>query len=240
MFDELIELLRSNAQLILSFVLKIPCVIIALVIHEFAHSFTAYKLGDPTAKAEGRVSLNPFKHIDPVGAVCLFLFQVGWAKPVPINPKFFKNRRTGVVLTSLAGPLANFIASYICVIFFVIFLVIAQFNTSLFFYYVISVLTQFFLLLSGFNLVLALFNLLPIFPLDGSRILMTLLPRKISKPILRYEKYIAIGFIILLIIDNFTTKFIPSALEIVFDFVINTIFLYPIQNLANYLLFIFI
>ena len=94
------------------YLLSIPAVIIALIFHEIAHGFVAYKLGDPTARAMGRLSLNPLKHLDPIGTLCMIFFRFGWAKPVPINTRFFKNPRRDMAITALAGPLTNFLIAF--------------------------------------------------------------------------------------------------------------------------------
>ena len=92
--------------------IRIPAVLIALTFHEVAHGYAAYRLGDPTAKSLGRLSLNPLKHLDPIGALCLLVFRFGWAKPVPINLRYFKNPRRDMALTALAGPLSNFVMAF--------------------------------------------------------------------------------------------------------------------------------
>ena len=221
MIDAIISFLSKNSDTIVLYTMKIPAVLIALIIHELAHSFMANILGDPTAKESGRLSLNPFKHIDPVGAVCLYLFQIGWAKPVPINSKFFKNERTGVILTSLAGPLANLITfvvscglmvfTYGCMYVGAYWWGTNVFITILGYFYIL------FQLIAGYNFVLGLFNLLPLFPLDASRALMCVLPRRISKPIMRYEAFISIGVVALLIIDRFTLEFIQTSISIIYE-----------------------
>ena len=118
-------LLRGGAVDPLSVIIQILAtlviVFLALPLHELAHGWVAYKLGDPTAKYEGRLTLNPLASIDPMGAMFLLLFGIGWAKPVPIDSRYFKNPRSGVALTSLAGPAANLLASYVgCVIYYAI------------------------------------------------------------------------------------------------------------------------
>lgn len=105
---------------LIDLLLRLPIVIIALVVHECAHGFIAYKLGDPTAKYLGRLTLNPIKHLDPIGALCMLLFRFGWAKPVPINPMYFKNPKVGMALSSLAGPTSNIILSFIGTFFYVL------------------------------------------------------------------------------------------------------------------------
>ena len=135
---------------------------IAFCMHEFSHAFVAYKMGDPTSKALGRLTLNPLKHIDGVGMLCLLLFGFGWAKPVEINPLHFKNYRKGMVLTSIAGVTANLILAFIFSgLYFFIGPLLTSSNLLLIF---IDYLLYFSILL---NLSLFVFNLLPIYPLDG-------------------------------------------------------------------------
>ncbi len=144
--------------------LTIPGLLIALMTHELAHGYMAYSLGDPTAKASGRLSLNPLVHLDPVGTLMLILFRFGWAKPVPINPMYFRDRRRGMMLTSLAGPASNFLGALVSSY------ILLQFGTGG------SVFTVMVYYLMMYNIWLGLFNLLPIPPLDGSHILKSLAP----------------------------------------------------------------
>lgn len=161
-------------------------VLFAICIHEMAHGFAAYKLGDPTAKYDGRLSLNPLKHIDPLGALSMFLFGFGWAKPVMVNPNYFKNLKRDTMLTALAGPVSNILVAYIGMLIYVHLLpVINSYYLSLF-------VTLFITL----NINLAVFNLIPIPPLDGSKIFLSLLPKRIYYEIMRYERF---GFIVLII-----------------------------------------
>ena len=106
----------NNAYDVYEFLIRIPIVLFSLTVHEVAHGFAAYKLGDPTAKSLGRLSLNPLKHLDPAGAICMLLFRFGWAKPVPINTRYFKKPRSGMALTALAGPVSNLLMSLIAFI----------------------------------------------------------------------------------------------------------------------------
>ena len=98
-----------STDTLIQFLFVVPCVLIALTFHEFAHGYMAYKLGDPTAKNLGRLTLNPLKHLDPIGTICMIFFHFGWAKPVPINSRYFKKPRRDMALTAAAGPIMNFI-----------------------------------------------------------------------------------------------------------------------------------
>jgi Zn-dependent protease len=140
-------------------IVNIPVVLFAITVHEYAHARTALALGDPTAKMAGRITFNPVSHLDPIGAICLYLFQFGWAKPVPVNPRYFRNPRMGNLWVSLAGPLANFGTALLAGILIRYFL----FPSELYLRILLSMIIL--------NLALGLFNLLPFPPLDGSHVL---------------------------------------------------------------------
>ncbi|MBS4015700.1 MAG: site-2 protease family protein [Candidatus Latescibacteria bacterium] len=174
-----------------SIILSAPAILFCLTIHEYAHGLAALRLGDPTAKYAGRLTLNPFKHLDPIGTISLFLFRMGWAKPVPINPMYFRNPKRDIMLSALAGPAANFLAA---IVFGLILRIIYQFYPVNNFF--ITILVMFFY----FNIILGTFNLLPIPPLDGSKILYYLLPDTMARQYAQLERYglfILLGIIVL-------------------------------------------
>ena len=188
----------NNAYDVYEFLIRIPIVLFSLTVHEVAHGFAAYKLGDPTAKSLGRLSLNPLKHLDPAGAICMLLFRFGWAKPVPINTRYFKKPRSGMALTALAGPVSNLLMSLIAFIitrYIYAFGGAALLSDSVTFLQLLCIFFDTFFLM---NLCLAVFNLIPVPPLDGSRILLVFLPDKLYFGIMRYEQYIYIGLIVCL------------------------------------------
>ena len=175
------------------YILRIPIVLLSLSVHEVAHGYAAYKFGDPTARNLGRLSLNPLKHLDPIGALCMLLFGFGWAKPVPINTRYFKNPKSGMALSALAGPLSNLIMAFVA---FVTQMYILRFGATAIFTNPNGIVYMLFLFFNEFfylNISLAVFNLLPIPPLDGSRILFYLLPDKVYFGVMKYEQYITIA-----------------------------------------------
>jgi len=179
---------------ILGFLVALPGILWALSIHEFAHGYVAYKLGDPTPKFAGRLTLNPLAHIDIVGFIALFLVHFGWAKPVPINPRNFvkvSSWRKGEILVSLAGPLANFISALLCILFlkhFSFHLLPDSLSNPIFLMFKYS---------TFINVAFGVFNLIPIPPLDGSKILEAVLPYNAW---LEYKKIEPYGPIILIIL----------------------------------------
>ena len=184
-------------------ILTVMAALVALTIHEFAHGYVAYKLGDDTAKSLGRLSLNPIKHLDPIGAMCMVLFHFGWAKPVPINPRNFKSPRKGFALTALAGPTINIVLGFFTAFFYLLaffnfkqtdsaFLNNLQENTILFLGYFFTI-----------NIGLGVFNLIPVPPFDGSRILNVLLPDRLYFKVMKYEKQIYWGVIAWLFLGDY-------------------------------------
>ncbi len=180
----------SFSQKLLTVLIIVFSVFLSLSVHEMSHGLAAYMIGDKTAKYSGRISLNPLHHLDPVGALCLLLFGFGWAKPVPVNPWNFKYKRAGMAITAFAGPLSNFIVAFIA---FLIYAFLPSANGVL---YVISLICNYLIV---YNIGLGVFNLIPIPPLDGSKILGAILPRNIYFKLMEYERY---GFIILIVLIN--------------------------------------
>lgn len=180
----------------LTLMLVAPPILLALTFHEYAHAYTAYRYGDDTAKKNGRLSLNPLRHLDPLGTIMIFLVHFGWAKPVPVNPYRLRNPQKAMLWIGAAGPLANMVLALASGLLIRVLLksgITPEGHSAaglLFFMVIMSL---------QINLALAIFNILPIAPLDGSKILAGLLPARYAKRIhflQRYGPFILIGLII--------------------------------------------
>ena len=201
----LIEILSymNNISRISSIILTIPVALLALTVHEVAQGYAAYKMGDPTARNSGRLSLNPLKHLDPLGALCMLFFHFGWAKPVPINSRNFRNPRCGTAITAIAGPVSNFIIAFVSIIFWHVLVAIlnlfpANYEMTAFTCKFLAYVLVFFQISVSLNVSLGIFNMLPIPPLNGSRVLFVFLPVKYYFGIMKYERYISLGLLLLL------------------------------------------
>lgn len=167
--------------------LNIPVTLLALSVHECAHGWVSTKLGDPTPRYQGRLSLNPLAHLDPVGTLLMIFTGFGWAKPVQVNPNYYKNTKKGMALVAAAGPLSNFLMAVIGMILLTVFSCIMVFMTS-----GTSVIKIVYMVLQRFillNVNLMVFNLIPIPPLDGSKVLGMFLPNDVYYKMLQYERY---------------------------------------------------
>ena len=183
-----------NIYLIITYVISALTVIfLATPFHEFAHSFAALKLGDYTQRYNGRNSLNPLNHIDYVGALCILLFGFGWAKPVGVNSRYFKNPKAGMAITAFAGPLSNIILGFVAYVILTLLPII--FSTAYYTSEIILYVAYFLEFFVTINISLAVFNLIPIPPLDGSKILFAFLSNRTYYAIMRYERYF--GFILM-------------------------------------------
>ena len=188
---------------LISILLSLPVILLSLSLHETAHGYAAYRLGDPTAKNLGRLTLNPLKHLDPVGFVCMLLAGFGWASPVPINSRYFKKPRRDIALVGLAGPLSNLLLAvvFLLILRFVGFgwLATLTFKTELQFN--LAYFTLLFLYYGVYmNVTLAVFNLLPVPPLDGSRIFYVFLPPRLYYKVMQHERTITLVVMALLLL----------------------------------------
>jgi Zn-dependent protease len=195
----------------LIFLIWLVAILIPITVHEFAHGFTAYLLGDPTAKNMGRLTFNPIAHIDFIGFLLLLLVGFGWGKPVPYNPYNLKNKRWGPLMVSLSGPLSNLI---LIVIFGLLLKGLAFLGTENYLILLLVFLVQ-------INIILMIFNLLPIPPLDGSSIVFSLLPARFDNFKMAFQRS---GYMILLFLIIFDSLFKIGILSTIFGFFSNLIF----------------
>jgi len=185
-------------KFITELILLAPPLLLALTCHEFAHGYVAYRLGDPTAKSLGRLTLNPLKHLDPIGTIAFFFIKFGWAKPVPVNPGYFKDPKKDMLWVALAGPATNLALAIVSATLAKgLWFFASQLPYSTMAEAILVPLNGMLIASVWINLVLCIFNFLPIPPLDGSRILMGLLPNRLAASYMKFERY---GFVLVLIL----------------------------------------
>ena len=195
---------------LLSMVTRLAAVMLCLTVHESCHGLAAYALGDPTARREHRLSLNPLRHIDWFGLLMMFVAGFGWAKPVPVNPNYFKKPKQGMALTALAGPVSNFLLALLTLLAARIFCDVAAYSEAN------QRILDFLLMVALLSIGLGLFNLLPIPPLDGSKVLFAVLPDRAYNQLMRYERYGMLLLFALVFFDVGSSAF-SAAIEWVFE-----------------------
>ncbi len=219
---------------IIQILLTVPIVLFALSCHEAAHAYAAYKMGDRTAFNLGRMTINPAKHLDLIGTLCMIVFGFGWAKPVPINARNFNNPKKGMAITGIAGPLANFIlgviSTFLCTLTVFIYSKVVlsteinEFTANLF--YIIS---SFFNLSAMYNFVFMVYNLIPVPPFDGSRFVTAFLPAKWYFKLMQYERYsfwvvLVISIILSRVFGVYLTSFIAEKIMSIVEYPFELLF----------------
>jgi len=227
----------TSIESIIQILIALPAVILSLSTHEFAHAFVSYKQGDPTAKNMGRLTLNPLTHLDIIGFLSLLLFSFGWAKPVPIQPSYYKNPLKGTMYTSLAGPLSNFALAIVSIIVFFIFTLLTPTEYLIAIIYgsistlsgirlLLFIVYQVILSFISINLLLGIFNLIPIPPLDGSKILMGFTSYKVAAFIHRIEPF---GWVIIIVLS------MTGILNVIFTPVFYLSYIFRLENFISFL-----
>ena len=210
---------------IISFLLSVPVIILVLSVHEYAHGYVAKKLGDPTAESLGRLTLNPLKHIDLIGFLMFLVVGVGYAKPVPINSRYFKKPRRDMALVGAAGPISNFLMA-------ILFTGIIKILQVIFSFVPVAAVPEWMPAARGYafqilglgvfyNLAFMIFNLIPVPPLDGSRILYAFLPSKALLWVQKYERFFFWGILALFFLSSFLNI---SPIGIAVDFLMKLLF----------------
>lgn len=199
-------------------VLRVAAIFLCLTVHETCHGLAAYALGDPTAKSMHRLSLNPLRHIDWLGLVMMFAAGFGWAKPVPVNPQYFKKPKQGMAVTALAGPASNFLLALLAMLISKVIYLYAPYSTGMETAFNFCLYT-----VAPLSIGLGLFNLLPIPPLDGSKVVAVLLPDRAYVQLMRYERY---GMLALLLLSylGLTGRWIGDVIMAVYGAFLNLIF----------------
>lgn len=202
-----------NSTYWITMLLSLPGILLAITFHEMAHGYAADAMGDPTPKLSGRLSPNPLRHLDPIGFICMLIFHFGWAKPVPVNPNFFKNRRKGIILVSLSGCLTNLLLAFVTIL--VIDLLIHFAPAFISNMYLEIILYN----IVWYNIIFAVFNIIPVPPLDGSQVLAEFLPLKARQKFINFSRWSMLILLILMWTGIFGRIIMPIASGIEWLFV---------------------
>lgn len=204
MISTIISALSGDKGALVSILLSFPVILFSLSFHEAAHGYVAYKMGDSTAKAFGRLTLNPLKHLDPIGTLVMFVFGFGWAKPVPINVRNFDDPRKGMAITGIAGPISNLllgvISSVLYAVFYIVWVSLTLNMASVAIIEFVYYTALFFYVGAILNFGLMLFNMLPAPPFDGSRFFFYFLPKQWYFKVMKYERTIMIAILAIVFI----------------------------------------
>lgn len=237
MINSFLQNLTSQFGSVQDIIIRVFVICISLSFHEMAHAWRAYKLGDDTAQKAGRLTMNPLVHLDPIGTIMMIVARVGWAKPVPINPVLFTRAKTmkrGIVEVSLSGPLSNLLLALVSYILYQTTYLVqvlafgAETSTNAL-NPVISVLMALFGALYFSNVFLAIFNLLPVPPLDGFKIWGAMLSNHLYYKLMEYERYIGLVFIAIIIFAGNAFGTVLQAIAVPFQYIIET----PVNFLFN-------
>lgn len=202
---------------LIQFIYTLPALLLSLSVHEYAHAWMAYKLGDISQKIRGRLTMDPTKHIDPFGFICIALLGVGWGRPVMVDDRNFKDRAKGTMLTSLAGPVANILLALLLTLVLKVLIMVGAVDlvaTSK----MVEILVSMLLLTIQFNVIFGIFNMIPLPPLDGSKVLFYFLPSKLKPIMYTLERY---SFIIILVL--FMTDLSSVIIQPAYNLVLNLI-----------------